>query len=906
MGVAQVLVPTDSERRRSGAVDPVEAAIALGRERELTAPVRELRPGAALPSRGAAVRPVLSLPELRRYEVSSEPGLVRVEPRDRATVLEGDADGVTALAGLGALDPPGALLYGADVGREELRDLVEQGARIVLTDSSRRRACRLRARVPTAARRCRSQRRSRRARRATRRSARAAGRRDGGGVLHARAALRTGAAGVQPVPRAPCVRRLRRPPRHDLAGRPDPPARRPLRGGHAPRAAAGGRDRGLPARRPARRDDARGGDVQRRRPARAGRGSGGHPGGGPGASCARCAWRSRRPGATGRCRVRGPRRDPRAGAHGGRVAAPAHVACALGPRPRPVAQRDRHRARADYGRLPAPSRPRAGPPQRIAARRWWTRSGTSSARWSCRRRGVRRLRLGEREPVRPGRGDRPARGRGPGLAAHVVEPLRGRPGRRASSAFDRDPRTAWIGDLSGAAAGGSRGGRRGRCGCGGSCCGRVRWSTRAPRRFGCGSRVASRGSRGWRTTGRWNWIGPCVDAAFGWRWCARRDPASARGACAVCRSLRSRLRGCARPRRRRDGRFRTRCGECRWNSVSERSPLAVSGPVADLDDGAAPPRRGAAAARCRSPRAARCSVPRRARSCGPTGCCWARRPRTRRHRGRARRARQVGVRRERDGRARARGAHGAAPVVAHPRPELLRRLACHLPRRIRPRARPRRAEADRRLRQRLAGRARLHPGDLQLPSATACDSRLHPVGDSHPRSPGDRRTRMATRAPRSTGPPRTRDPRPATPPSVARRARRFSSPAAIAVAGGLLFALRAGAVLGPLAFLALSRGITVRRLLALAFAAVALLPVIYLVFEPKNPGGYSFTYASDLLGAHWVATFAVSCLAAASILMALQLRRADHAVPGDELAHARDADQEREPRPVARLDPIDP
>jgi formate hydrogenlyase subunit 3/multisubunit Na+/H+ antiporter MnhD subunit len=133
----------------------------------------------------------------------------------------------------------------------------------------------------------------------------------------------------------------------------------------------------------------------------------------------------------------------------------------------------------------------------------------------------------------------------------------------------------------------------------------------------------------------------------------------------------------------------------------------------------------------------------------------------------------------------------------------------------------------------------------------------------------------------------------------------------VAAVGGFVFALRAGLVLFFLTLLALRRGIDARRLLALALAAIALLPVIYLVFEPKDRGGFAFTYATDLLGAHWVAVFAVACIAVAAGLMTWRWRRsgldgADHAVPRDQLAQQRDADEEREPRPVARLDAQDP
>jgi hypothetical protein len=141
---------------------------------------------------------------------------------------------------------------------------------------------------------------------------------------------------------------------------------------------------------------------------------------------------------------------------------------------------------------------------------------------------------------------------------------------------------------------------------------------------------------------------------------------------------------------------------------------------------------------------------------------------------------------------------------------------------------------------------------------------------------------------------------------------RTALPAALAVGAvaGFVLALRAGAVLAPLAFIALWRGVTVRRLLALALIAVALLPLIYVVFTPDNPGGYSFTYPSDLLGAHWVAAFAVACMTAASALMAWRVRRSDlggpdDAVPGEQLAQQRHPGDEGQPRPVARLDPDD-
>jgi hypothetical protein len=96
---------------------------------------------------------------------------------------------------------------------------------------------------------------------------------------------------------------------------------------------------------------------------------------------------------------------------------------------------------------------------------------------------------------------------------------------------------------------------------------------------------------------------------------------------------------------------------------------------------------------------------------------------------------------------------------------------------------------------------------------------------------------------------------------------------AVGLTAGFFFALRAGAVLAPLTVLALRAGVTVRRLLALAAACIAVLPLIYLVFPPRHRGN-EFGYPNDLVGAHWVALLAVVCLLAAGVLLALRLRTA--------------------------------
>jgi hypothetical protein len=97
---------------------------------------------------------------------------------------------------------------------------------------------------------------------------------------------------------------------------------------------------------------------------------------------------------------------------------------------------------------------------------------------------------------------------------------------------------------------------------------------------------------------------------------------------------------------------------------------------------------------------------------------------------------------------------------------------------------------------------------------------------------------------------------------------------AAGLAGGFLFALRAGAVLVPLTVVALRVGVNVKRLLVTAAVCIGALPLIYLVFPARDRGGNEFGYPTDLVGAHWVALLAVLCLLAAGLLLAARLRAA--------------------------------
>jgi arabinofuranan 3-O-arabinosyltransferase len=120
----------DDDRTRSGAVPAGTAAEVLdqlGPADETWGPVRP-EPRAAGTLGGPR-----SLPRVRAWDRPSARPLVRVEPDDGFTVVDGGADGIAALAALGSL--PDRLVYAGDVDAAELR----RAGEVVITDSHRRR-----------------------------------------------------------------------------------------------------------------------------------------------------------------------------------------------------------------------------------------------------------------------------------------------------------------------------------------------------------------------------------------------------------------------------------------------------------------------------------------------------------------------------------------------------------------------------------------------------------------------------------------------------------------------------------------------------------------------------------------------------------------------------------------------
>ena len=94
---------------------------------------RRVRPAAG------RIAPPQQLPELRRVELGTE-GMVRVLPRGPATIVDGAAAGVGDLAAYGDLPRDRPTRYAADLTRSELRQAAQDGATIAINDSNRRQA----------------------------------------------------------------------------------------------------------------------------------------------------------------------------------------------------------------------------------------------------------------------------------------------------------------------------------------------------------------------------------------------------------------------------------------------------------------------------------------------------------------------------------------------------------------------------------------------------------------------------------------------------------------------------------------------------------------------------------------------------------------------------------------------
>ncbi len=135
--VGSVVTATDDDRSRSGALDPNAAARELATA-GLRQPARAYGPTKTRRAQDGDLAAPLALPQVRRYDRDAEP-MVRLLPRDRATIVDGAAGGIVDLAAFGPIAQDRPLRYAADLDARELRTLAEAGSPVVVTDSNRRR-----------------------------------------------------------------------------------------------------------------------------------------------------------------------------------------------------------------------------------------------------------------------------------------------------------------------------------------------------------------------------------------------------------------------------------------------------------------------------------------------------------------------------------------------------------------------------------------------------------------------------------------------------------------------------------------------------------------------------------------------------------------------------------------------
>jgi arabinofuranan 3-O-arabinosyltransferase len=143
LGASQVLVRNDVVWEEAGGADPSSLAADLGTDPDLRLTASYGRPGenTVAPSGDAAGD--AALPPLRRYAVADPRPLVRAEPSAGTLLVDGDNFALPSLDRLGLLDgqPPFRLL--GDTSADDLELALDDGARIVLTDTNRRRAWRV-------------------------------------------------------------------------------------------------------------------------------------------------------------------------------------------------------------------------------------------------------------------------------------------------------------------------------------------------------------------------------------------------------------------------------------------------------------------------------------------------------------------------------------------------------------------------------------------------------------------------------------------------------------------------------------------------------------------------------------------------------------------------------------------
>jgi len=140
LGAGAAVAATDDARQRSGAPPPASAAEVLDGPAGLgVAPVAAYGLVRRFPPAAGELGPERALPQVRRYDLPASRGIVRVEPDSLRVVVDGSANALTGLAAFGALPDRAPILYAGDRSAAALRDDLRDGGELVISDSNRRR-----------------------------------------------------------------------------------------------------------------------------------------------------------------------------------------------------------------------------------------------------------------------------------------------------------------------------------------------------------------------------------------------------------------------------------------------------------------------------------------------------------------------------------------------------------------------------------------------------------------------------------------------------------------------------------------------------------------------------------------------------------------------------------------------
>jgi arabinofuranan 3-O-arabinosyltransferase len=138
MSARRVVTASDDNDAYSGAIPAAAAARELGTQAGLGAPAHAYGPVRNFPSPAQTADPPARLPQVRIYDTPAR-GLVRIEPAGPATLVDGSAPGIADIAALGALPRTQPLFYAGDESAATIRSQAQAGGDVFITDSNRRR-----------------------------------------------------------------------------------------------------------------------------------------------------------------------------------------------------------------------------------------------------------------------------------------------------------------------------------------------------------------------------------------------------------------------------------------------------------------------------------------------------------------------------------------------------------------------------------------------------------------------------------------------------------------------------------------------------------------------------------------------------------------------------------------------